>query len=67
LENNPDITEELESGKIAGLLLWLQENIHQHGRKLTPAEIVQRATNKPLSHESFVRYATKKYSEIYNL
>lgn len=67
LENNPAIVAELEAGKITSLLAWLQENIHQHGRKLTPAEVVMRATQKPLSHEPFVRYATKKYSEIYNL
>jgi carboxypeptidase Taq len=67
LENNPAIVEELEAGEITGLLSWLQENIHQHGRKLTPAEVVMRATQKPLSHEPFVRYTTKKYSEIYNL
>lgn len=67
LENNPAIVAELEAGKITSLLAWLQENIHQHGRKLTPAEVVMRATQKPLSHEPLVRYATKKYSEIYNL
>jgi carboxypeptidase Taq len=67
LENNPNIIQELADGETSSLLLWLQENIHQHGRKLSPAEIVHRATGKPLSHEPFVRYATKKFSEIYNL
>jgi carboxypeptidase Taq len=67
LESDPAIGEELEMGDTTTLLVWLKENIQQHGRKLTPAEVVQRATNKPLSHEPFVRYATEKYSEIYNL
>ncbi|MFZ0545669.1 MAG: carboxypeptidase M32 [Candidatus Promineifilaceae bacterium] len=67
LEDNPTLSDELEAGQISGLLSWLQENIQQHGRKLTPAEVVTRATKRPLSHESFVRYVTKKYSEIYNL
>jgi carboxypeptidase Taq len=67
LQDNPTIAKELESGDISSLLTWLQENIQQHGRKLTPAEVVNRVTQKPLSHESFVRYATEKYSEIYNL
>ncbi|MFZ0546605.1 MAG: carboxypeptidase M32, partial [Candidatus Promineifilaceae bacterium] len=67
LEDNPTLSDELEAGQISGLLSWLQENIQQHGRKLTPAEVVMRATRKPLSHESFVRYVTRKYSEIYNL
>lgn len=67
VQNNPNIAKELEAGQIDGLLSWLQENIQQHGRKLSPAEVVTRATQSPLSHEPFVRYATKKYSEIYNL
>jgi carboxypeptidase Taq len=67
LQNNPSLAEALEKGDTTGLLAWLQENIQQHGRKLTPAEVVIRATQKPLSHEPFVRYATNKYSEIYNL
>jgi carboxypeptidase Taq len=67
LQNNPSIAKALETGDTSSLLAWLQENIQQHGRKLTPAEVVIKATQKPLRHEPFVRYATKKYSEIYNL
>jgi carboxypeptidase Taq len=67
LQDNPSIAGELENGEITTLLAWLQENIQQHGRKLTPAEVVRRTTQQPLSHEPFVRYATRKFSEIYKL
>jgi carboxypeptidase Taq len=67
LHNNAAIAGELENGEITTLLTWLQENIQQHGRKLTPAEVVRRTTQQPLSHEPFVRYATGKFSEIYKL
>lgn len=63
----PAIASEMDRGEIGSLMAWLKGNIHQHGRKFTPGEIVQRATGRPLSHEAFVRYATHKFSDIYNL
>jgi carboxypeptidase Taq len=63
----PSFYDELESGEITSLMAWLRENIHQHGRKLTPAEVVKRTTAKPLSHKAFVRYATEKFTELYSL
>lgn len=66
-EQAPAISAELEAGKVSSLLSWLRENIHQHGRKFQPAELVKRATGKPLSHQPFVDYVTAKFSEIYDL
>ncbi len=67
VSQNPTIGEEMEKGQTASLLEWLRENIHQHGRKFTPGELVQRVTGKPLSHAAFLRYATAKFSKLYNL
>ncbi|MEJ2747684.1 MAG: carboxypeptidase M32 [Anaerolineae bacterium] len=64
---NPAITDELNRGQTTSLLAWMRENIHQHGKKFTPRELIQRATGQPLSHEPFVRYVTKKFGEIYDL
>jgi carboxypeptidase Taq len=64
---NPTIAEEMAVGKTAALLTWLRENIHEHGRKFTPRELVQRVTGRPLSHEAFMRYVTGKFSQLYNL
>lgn len=64
---NPTIEAELEEGNTDALLSWLRENIHQHGRKFTPSELVQRITGKPLSHDAFIRYATAKFTDIYEL
>ncbi len=64
---NPTIETELAAGNTAVLLSWLRENIHQHGRKFTPGELVQRVTGQPLSHDAFIRYATTKFTDIYDL
>lgn len=63
----PAITEEMAQGKTDALLVWLRENIHQHGRKFTPQELVQRVTGRPLGHEAFIAYATDKFGDIYRL
>jgi len=67
VEQNPAIVEELARGKTTALLVWLRENIHQHGKKFTPGELVQRVTGKPLSHEAFMRYAWAKFGDLYDL
>jgi carboxypeptidase Taq len=67
VSQQPTIESELAEGKTTMLLYWLHENIHQHGRKFTPGELVQRVTGKPLSHDAFIRYATAKFGDIYNL
>jgi len=63
----PVIAEEMAAGKTDALLDWLRVNIHQHGKKFTPRELVQRVTGRPLGYEAFVRYATTKFSAIYEL
>ena len=57
----------MAQGKTDALLTWLRENIHQYGRKFTPAELVQKATGESLTYEPFIRYVTQKFSEIYEL
>jgi carboxypeptidase Taq len=64
---NPAIAEEYEAGETAGLINWLKENVHQHGRKFTPNELALQATGQPLSHEAFTRYIWKKFTNLYNL
>ncbi|MCA9968745.1 MAG: carboxypeptidase M32 [Anaerolineales bacterium] len=64
---NPAIAAEMAAGQTTSLLQWLRDNIHQHGKKFTPAELVQRATGQPLSHQAFMRYVTAKFSALYGL
>ncbi|MBK8984727.1 MAG: carboxypeptidase M32 [Chloroflexi bacterium] len=63
----PAILDELNQGQTTSLLAWLGENIHRHGRKFTPGELVQHVTGQPLGHAAFMRYATNKFSDLYGL
>jgi len=64
LEQKPLIGKEFARGNPSLPLDWLHENVRGHGRKLTPAEVVLRATGRLLDHDSFMRYVTAKYSDI---
>lgn len=64
---DPTIGEELENGRPEALLAWVAENVHRPGRKFPPTELIWRATGRPLGHQAFVRYATRKFGEIYDL
>jgi carboxypeptidase Taq len=66
-EEEPRIVEELEEGKTDALMGWLGANVHEHGRKYTPSELVRRATGRALTHEPFVAYVTRKFSDVYDL
>jgi carboxypeptidase Taq len=63
----PELDEQFRKGKFDALLGWLHTNIHQHGRKYNPQDLVQRVTGSKITPEPYVRYLTKKYSDIYGL
>jgi carboxypeptidase Taq len=63
----PDLDERIEIGDLGPLRDWLREHVHRHGRKLEPAEIVARATGRPIEIGPYVRYLSRKYGEIYGL
>jgi len=64
ISNLPD---QLRKGDFLELLDWLRKNLHQHGAKFEPQELVQRITGSKITPEPYINYLNKKYSEIYNL
>ena len=61
------LENEIRSGNMKPLLLWLREKIHRHGRFYTAPELCQKITGEKLNFKYFMDYAVKKYSGIYNL
>lgn len=64
---NPAIPAGLARGEFAPLLAWLRTNVHQHGRKYLPGELIQRATGSPLSAKPYIAYLQQKYGALYGL
>jgi carboxypeptidase Taq len=62
-----NLDDQLRKGDFSELLAWLRKNIHQHGQKYEPQQLVEKVTGSKISSGPYVRYLTKKYSEIYGL
>ena len=63
----PDLPAQIEHAQFEGLLAWLRQNLHQHGGKFEPMELIERMTGAQLSSEPYLRYLKAKYGEIYRL
>jgi carboxypeptidase Taq len=54
-------------GQFAPLLQWLVEHIHRHGRRYSAADLVERVTGRPLSHEPLMRHFRRKFGPLYGV
>jgi carboxypeptidase Taq len=63
----PGLDGQIEKGEFAPLLGWLRKNLHRHGRKFTPNELLERATGKPLTAEPWIAYVRQKFGALYGL
>jgi len=63
----PNLPDQIRAGKFDELLGWLRTNIHAHGRKFEPQELMLKVTGSKIDPAPYMRYLTKKYSEIYGL
>jgi carboxypeptidase Taq len=59
--------ELIKKGELTKLKDWLGENIHRHGKLLTPAEILKSVTGEEINSGYLIDYLESKYKEIYNL
>ncbi len=64
---NPDVAAHIAQGRFGTLRAWLAENIHRHGAKFTPDELLRRVTGGPLDAGPYIRYLRGKYGELYQL
>lgn len=67
LKANPEIPNEIRSGKFDHILGWLQKNIYQPGSKFTASELVERVTGEALTIEPYIHYLSDKFGKLYNL
>jgi carboxypeptidase Taq len=56
----PELDAQLERGDFVPLRTWLREQVHIHGRKLPPPELLARVTGQRLAVEPFLRYLRGK-------
>ncbi len=63
----PDLDSQFERGDFGALLGWLRRNVHRHGRKFTPNELLERITGRPLTAGPWIAYVQQKFGALYGL
>lgn len=66
-QDMPNISTMIEKGEFSELLGWLRKNVHIHGAKFEPEELVQKVTGSKITPAPYIQYLTEKYGEIYGL
>jgi carboxypeptidase Taq len=67
IEELPEIMPQMERGEFDALLGWLRENVHRHGKKYEPDDLIRRATGRPPETAPYLRYLSTKFGELYDL
>ncbi|HLA38440.1 MAG TPA: carboxypeptidase M32 [Candidatus Glassbacteria bacterium] len=63
----PDLAGTIARGEFKVLLNWLRENIHVHGMKYLPRELIKRVTGSDPDTGPLLTYLENKFSALYRL
>ncbi len=63
----PQLDDELRAGRYGDLRDWLVDKVHRHGRRLTPAELIEQAVGGPLDPAPMLEHLSTKYRALYGL
>ena len=59
------LDDKIAKGDLSGLLVWLRQNIHIHGRRFNSEELCKNVTGEGINIRYFMQYAEEKYRFIY--
>ena len=63
----PKLSGQIQNGNFGELLAWLRENVHRHGAKFKPQDLVKRIVGSPISSDAYLKYLNDKFGAIYQL
>ena len=64
---HPEIEAEIRQGTFGTLLGWLRENVHRHGAKYEPSDLLKRATGSELNAKPYINYLNTKFRSLYEV
>ncbi|MBX7153895.1 MAG: carboxypeptidase M32 [Bacteriodetes bacterium] len=67
LRDMPESPDNIRTGNFAPILEWLRTNIHQHGKTMTPDELIRNISGSSLTEQDFLEYAMAKAKRVYDL
>jgi carboxypeptidase Taq len=62
-----DVDALIREGEFEPLLTWMNENVHQQGKRYPADELIERATGEPLTADYFIDYARDKFGALYGV
>ena len=65
IKKSVDIDAAVRKEDLSPVTGWLKENIHKHGRTLTPDELLKKATGEPFNPKYYVDYLSEKFNDLY--
>jgi len=63
----PGLDDGIRRGELAGLRDWLRENLHRHGNKFMPKELIERVIRGPLDVQPYVGQLRALAADIYGI
>ena len=63
----PDLEDKIARGELLPLMEWLKQNVHRHGSRYLPQELMKLATGRGTEAGDFVSYVKTKYGPLYNV
>jgi carboxypeptidase Taq len=63
----PGLSDQIQKGDFSELLAWLHKNVHQHGSKFKPQDLVKRIVGEGISPDPYMDYLNDKFGAIYGL
>lgn len=63
----PSYEDYIRKGEFTKIVDWMTEHVHQHGKLLTPKEILVNATGEGLNSTFLTNYLEQKYRSLYRI
>ncbi|MDQ0915472.1 carboxypeptidase M32 [Paenibacillus sp. V4I5] len=63
----PNFDSLIADGNLVPIKEWLTDKVYQHGKLLTPNEIIREVTGEELNPEYLVQYLEEKYQTVYGI
>lgn len=64
-KDNPKWKELLVQGNLGFIKTWLNDAVHQHGKRYSSKALLKKITGKKFSETPYLSYLNDKYSDIY--
>jgi carboxypeptidase Taq len=62
-----DLDRQFARGEFSGLLGWLRDRVHRHGRRFPAVRLIEYAAGAPPDHGPLVQALRAKYGELYGV